>query len=95
MSNTSAGMVRYNVDHLEVYDGYSWISVQQDATVDLTHDTRQVLAWASKKMAEEAAIEKLKDNPTIADLLKQKTDIDEKIKMVEILIKDHYGSDPA
>jgi hypothetical protein len=92
MSNPSAGLVRYNTDHFEVYDGYSWISVQQDATIDLTHDTRQVLAWASKKMAEEAAIEKLKDNPTIAGLLKQKADIEDKIKMVEILLRDNNGT---
>ena len=37
-------------------------------------------------------IEKLKDNPAIADLLKQKADIDEKIKIVEILIRDHNGT---
>ena len=92
MSTPSAGMVRYNMNHFEVYDGYSWISFAQDATVDLTYDTREVLEWASKKMAEEKAIEKLKDNPTFADLLKQKADIDEKIKIVEILIRDHNGT---
>jgi hypothetical protein len=95
MSNPSAGMVRYNVDKLEVYDGYSWLSLSYDATVDLTYDARQVLEWALKKMKEEQAIEKLKDNPTIADLLRQKADIEEKIKIVQILIKDHNGSDPA
>jgi hypothetical protein len=51
--------------------------------------------WASKKMAEEKAIEKLKDNPTFADLLKQKADIEEKIQIVKILLKDNNGSDPA
>jgi hypothetical protein len=95
MSNPSAGMVRYNMNHFEVYDGYSWISFAQDATVDLTYDTREVLEWASKKMAEEKAIEKLKDNPTVADLLKQKADIEKKIQIVKILIKDNNGSDPA
>ena len=92
MSNTSAGMIRYNVNRFEVYDGYSWLQMQQSATVDLAPATRLVLEWAAKKMKEESAIEKLKDNPTIADLLKQKADIEEKIKMVEILIKDHNGT---
>jgi len=95
MSNPSAGMVRFNMNHFEVYDGYSWISVAQDATIDLSYDARQVLEWALKKMKEEQAIEKLKDNPTIADLLKQKADIEEKLKIVEILIKDTNGSDPV
>ena len=96
MSHDLAGTVRYNTDHFEVYDGYSWIHLGiQDATVDLTYDTREVLDWALKKMKEEAAIEKLKDNPAIADLLRQKGDIEEKLKIVEILIKDNNGSDPA
>ena len=95
MSNPSAGMVRFNANHFEVYDGYSWLSLEQTATVDLSHDNREVLEWAAKKKAEESAIEQLKDNPTIADLLKQKADIEEKIKIVQILIKDHNGSDPA
>jgi hypothetical protein len=95
MSNPSAGMVRYNTNHFEVYDGYSWESLARSATVDLTHDSRQALEWAIKKMKEEAAIEKLKDNPAIADLLRQKADIEEKLQIVKILIKDHNGSDPA
>jgi hypothetical protein len=95
MTNPSAGMVRYNTDTLEVYDGYRWISISQDASVDFHPNIRQVLAWATNKMTEEQAIEKLKDNPAIADLLKQKADIEEKIEIVHILIKDHNGSDPA
>lgn len=95
MSNPSAGMVRFNADHFEVYDGYSWQSLAQSATVDLTNDSRQALEWAIKKMREEQAIEKLKDNPAIADLLRQKADIEEKLQIVKILIKDHNGSDPA
>ena len=57
------------------------------------HKLRQgLLEWARKKRDEEQKIEKLKDNPAIADLLKQKADIDEKIKIVEILIRDHNGT---
>lgn len=92
MSVASAGMVRYHIDHFEVYDGYSWVGVEYDASIDLSYETRAILEWARKKMAEETAIEKLKDNPAIADLLKQKADIDEKLKIVEVLIRDHNGT---
>jgi hypothetical protein len=60
MSNPSAGMVRYNMNHFEVYDGYSWISFAQDATVDLTYDTREVLEWASKKNGRRKSNRKIK-----------------------------------
>ena len=50
------------------------------------------LGFKCQILDEEIQIEKLKDNPAIADLLKQKADIDEKIKIVEILIRDHNGT---
>jgi hypothetical protein len=95
MSSPSAGMVRYNGMNMEVYDGAGWLNISTTANIILNYDTREVLDWASKKMAEEAAIEKLKDNPTVADLLKQKADIEEKIQIVKILIGNNNGSDPA
>ena len=92
MSSPSAGMVRYNINHLEVYDGYYWLAISSPAEVSLSYDAMDVIKWASKKIKEEAAMEKLKDNPAIADLLKQKADIEEKIKMVEILLRDNNGT---
>ena len=95
LNNPSAGMVRYNGTDMEVYDGSSWYKISSTANIDIDYNTRMIMNWASKKMAEEKAIEKLKDNPTFADLLKQKADIEEKIKVVQILLKDNNGSDPA
>jgi hypothetical protein len=94
MQAPSAGMVRYNssVHNMEVYDGTSWLELSSTANISLNADTSGLLEWARKKRDEEQKIEKLKDNPAIADLLKQKADIDEKIKIVEILIRDHNGT---
>jgi hypothetical protein len=92
MSSPSAGMVRYNGMNMEVYDGAGWLNISTTANISLNADTSGLLEWARKKRNEEQKIEKLKDNPAIADLLKQKADIDEKIKIVEILIRDHNGT---
>jgi hypothetical protein len=92
MSSPSAGMVRYNGMNMEVYDGAGWLNISTTANISLDTDTSGLLEWARKKRDEEQKIEKLKDNPAIADLLKQKADIDEKIKIVEILIRDHNGT---
>jgi hypothetical protein len=95
MSSPSAGMVRYNGMNMEVYDGAGWLNISTTANIILNRDTEQLLAWARKKQDEEQKIEKLIDNPTVADLLKQKADIEEKIQIVKILLKDNNGSDPA
>lgn len=92
MSSPSAGMVRYNGHNMEVYDGASWLQISYTADISLDYDTKELLEWARKKRDEEQKIEKLKDNPAIADLLKQKADIDEKLKIVEVLIRDHNGT---
>jgi hypothetical protein len=92
MSPPSAGMVRYNIDHLEAYDGSTWIRVSHDANIILDYDTEKLLAWARAKRDQEQRLEKLKDHPAIADLLKQQSDLEEKIKIVEILIRDNNGT---
>lgn len=92
MSSPSAGMIRYNGINMEVYDGANWLNLSTNADISLGYDTQELLEWARKKRDEETQIEKLKDNPAIADLLKQRADIEEKIKIVGILIKDYNGT---
>jgi len=92
MSNPSAGMLRYNGNNVEVYDGYNWLPFAVDATVDLSPSTRSVLEWANEKMEQEERLKQLKDHPAIADLLKQKDDIEQKLKVLEILLRENNGS---
>jgi hypothetical protein len=92
LSVPSAGMVRYNGSNMEVYDGAVWLQISSTTNISLGYETLELLNWVRQKRNEEHKIEKLKDNPAIADLLKQRADIEEKIKMVAILIKDHNGT---
>ena len=88
----NVGDVRYNVQmqRLEVYDGQIWIEISTGhASVGLTPDAEIALDWATRKRDEELALEHLaKSNPTIADLVNQKKELDDKIKMVQTLMKE-------
>ena len=88
----NVGDVRYNVQmqRLEVYDGQMWLEINTGhASVGLTPDAEMALDWATKKLKEELEITALaKSNTTIADLINQKKELDDKIKMVQILMKE-------
>ena len=95
--NTSSGYmnvgdVRFNtsMQMLEVYDGNRWVEMHTShASVGLTPDAESALDWALRKMREDLELEYLaKSNPTIADLINQKKELDDKIKMVQTLIKE-------
>ena len=88
----NVGDLRYNVSmqRLEVYDGSSWIELNTShASVGLTPDAERAVDWAIRKQREDADLESLaKSNPAIADLLNQKKELDDKIKMVQTLMKE-------
>lgn len=88
----NVGDLRYNVSiqRLEVYDGNSWIELNTShASVGLTPEAERAIDWAARKQREDADLESLaKSNPTIADLVNQKKELDDKIKMVQILMKE-------
>lgn len=95
--NTSSGYmnvgdVRFNtsLQRFEVYDGNMWVSMSEShASVALTPDAESALDWALRKMKEDAELAHLaKTNPTIADLLNKKKEIEDQIKMVEILTRE-------
>ena len=95
--NTSTGYMgvgdlRFNssAQSIEVYDGQLWRELNTShASVGLTPDAEKTIDWAMKKMYEEAELEHLaKTNPTIGDLVNQKKELDDKIKMVQILMKE-------
>ena len=95
--NTSSGFmnvgdVRYNtqMQRFEVYDGQMWLEINSShASVGLTPDAENAIDWAIKKRQDDLALEELaKTNPTIADLVSQKKELDGKIKMVQTLMKE-------
>jgi hypothetical protein len=90
-SNTSAGMVRYNNNNLEVYDGATWLTISGSvAGVGLNGAAESAIDWAMRKMAEEEAMMALADEyPAVkialANLEKAKQQLDATI----ILSKEH------
>lgn len=92
--NTSSGFmnvgdVRYNtqMQRFEVYDGQMWLEINSShASVGLTPDAENAIDWAIRKRKEEDDLMKLAESdPTIADLVNQKKDIENKIEVVKIL----------
>lgn len=87
----NVGDVRYNtsMQRFELYDGNMWVEISSShASVGLTPDAENAIDWAIKKRQADLELEELaKSNPTIADLVNQKKDIEDKIKMAQILVK--------
>lgn len=88
MSKPSAGMMRYNGNNTEVYDGSSWIIMQSShAVIEFDADTLSLIDWARKKREEERVLEKLaQEHSSIKDLVDQINQKKEQIKMVQILV---------
>jgi hypothetical protein len=89
----NVGDVRFNTNmqRLEVYDGQMWVEMNTShASIGLTPDAESALDWALRRMREDLELEYLaKSNPTIADLINQKKELEDKIKMVQTLMKDN------
>lgn len=80
----SAGEVRYNTStqQMEVYDGNSWISISQTATVGLSGEAEEAIRWARATMLEEAALkERMEKHPGLKDAY-------EKFQIMDILCKE-------
>ncbi len=88
----NVGDIRFNTNTqtIEIYDGNRWIEMNTShASVGLTPDAERALDWANRKIAEEAELDRLAaSNDTIADLVNQKKELDDKIKMVQTLMKE-------
>jgi tetrahydromethanopterin S-methyltransferase subunit A len=94
MINMSAGLVRYNgnISSLEVYDGNSWLSLNTSvgASIELDESVTEIIQWAKQKKDEEVELEKLAiSNAAIRDLVYDLNETKNKIKMVQILLKEN------
>jgi hypothetical protein len=92
MSNPSAGMVRYNGNNqqLETYDGAGWLTIAANhASVDLTGSANAAIAWAMRKMAEEAELQRMaEDHPAVKAAYENMKRAAEQLKATIILSKD-------
>ena len=80
----SAGTVRFNPtnQHLEAYDGSTWINISPDITVELNYGAIDTLHWAMKKMTEEKRIKELAEqHPMVADAVATLKDASERLEV--------------
>ena len=62
-NKSMVGMVRYNDNHLEVYDGSAWLMLSTSpVNIELTGSANAAIAWAMTKMAEEAELQRMTDS---------------------------------
>ena len=86
-TRASAGMVRYNNGNIEVYDGGSWLTMQSSSpTIELDHETQEILRWAQNRMVEEERMKALADkHPAVADALAARERADEAVRIAVAL----------
>lgn len=89
MSRPSAGMIRYNGNNLEVYDGSGWLVISSTyAEVELDGLTMEILDWARHKMEEERHLKHLADkHPAVADALQAVAKAEEQVRIVAALVE--------
>ena len=89
MTRASAGMVRYNNNNFEVYDGLGWM-IMSGGSIQVSLDgvTQESLQWVRRKMTEEKRLEELaKTHPAVADALVAVTQAQEQLDIVTALVQ--------
>ena len=88
--NSLVGQLRYNgsSQHLEVYDGNSWLMMNSAyPTIDLAPHVQAVVTWAQTKMAEESRIRELAaKHPAVADAVEALKKAEEQVRIVTALV---------
>ena len=89
MTRPSAGMVRYNSNNFEVYDGAAWMIIPSgDTQVTLDGVTLESLQWVRRKMTEEKRLEELaKTHPSVADAIDAVRSAEQQLKTIAALCK--------
>lgn len=84
------GAIQWNglTKKLEVSNGSAWLPLDNTVNINTSSELTEIMVWAKKKMTEEKELEILaKENPSIADLVKQIDEKKNQIQMVKALIK--------
>lgn len=87
--NTLTGQIRYKNYSFQIYDGYAWVNIPQPSfTIGLDTQTQSMIDYINKLQDREIRLkERANDTPAIADLLRQRNEIDDKLNMIDTLIK--------
>ena len=81
------GVLRIMGTHTEVFNGYAWEQVMpQLISIELDQDTKVLLEWAKRKMAEEDRINILAmKHPALANAILSRDKADEVVKILVAL----------
>jgi hypothetical protein len=88
--NPSAGILRYNGNRLEVYDGTSWFSIGGDSTtmISLTSEATETIMWAQNKMHDERRLLRLAEEfPAVKDALNKLKSVEDELKVITALVE--------
>ena len=83
----SAGTVRWNTSgqQMEVFDGSTWITINQNITIGMTWTAEEAIRWAERKMQDERDLEeRIAKHPGLKDAY-------EKFQIMDILTKEKDG----
>ena len=86
-TRSSAGMVRYIGNNLEVYDGSSWLPLQSSyPQIELDGVTQEAIQWTRRQMEEEKRmLELARNHPAVADALAAKERAEEAVRIAVAL----------
>lgn len=90
-----SGMVRFNSNRMEVYDGQSWLSISGGSSnIDLSVKAQNIMKWAEEKMTLELRAQELaKTHPGVDDLLDAIAEAEEKLKVFVTLVEQGDNND--
>ena len=84
----SAGMLRYHNQQVQVYDGTSWLAMSSTASVGLSAEAEEIIAWARDKMQEEREARAMALNyPAVADALGAVREAEQQLRTVVALCR--------
>ena len=91
-NNPATGMVRYNGNDLQVFDGNSWLTISGAfPSIELDHMSQNALKWVMDKMTQEQKWKELaKDNKAVKIALENLEKAQEQLEITAHLAKEHY-----
>ena len=89
-SNPMQGVIRYMSGRTEAWNGSHWTPINEHISLGMSDQANNVLAWAHKKMTEEAYLSHLAEkHPAVADALAAVQVAEEKLKVVVALTQEN------
>jgi hypothetical protein len=91
MSNSSAGMVRYDGANLQVYDGNTWMTIAgSSASVGINPVAEEAIDWVRQQMEKEKQLLELaKKSKSVSIALDNLNNAKAELELIAILAREH------